>query len=163
MRKTEILYAGFAVLVALVLALPEPGRTDEGMGEFKVDLSDIGKFKPTSSPPADRHGSGSLMSGVYATNDIMALIASTGEGNDLLGHFQMGEVELPEIIYEIRLTEAERKMLSGATIKKEDRVALFIKNKDFRNNRPHIILFKSGWPLFASACITASLRLAQSV
>jgi len=137
-------------------AVAEPSALDQ------LDVSGAGL--PSVPEPAggaapsraENYNAGSLASAAFGADDIMALLASTGEGGDLLGHFQRGETDLPELVHYNRLKGADKETARGAGLsREEDRVAFLIKDENFKNNRPHIVLYKSDWPLFATTCIVA--------
>ena len=134
----------------------------EEKGDAGTEMPDIPQPAPAragneaSVRKPEKGGPGHPLSTAYSVDDILRLIASTGEGSSLLGRFQAGEAELPEIVHRSRLTGADAEAARGAAIThEENRVALFIKGKGFRDNRPHIIFYKADWPLFAAACVTA--------
>lgn len=160
-----VLTAVFAASAAHRRVCPPPADLRDAVAEpsalDQLDLSGAGM--PAAPEPAgvaspsraEDHSSADPASAVFGTDDIMTLLASTGEGGDLLGHFR-GEAELPELVYHSRLNAADKETARGAGLSREkDRVAFLIKDESFRNNRSHIVLYKSGWPLFATTCIVA--------
>lgn len=160
-----VLAAALAVAAAHRHAdLPPADLRDAVAGTSALDQLDVtGEGMPSVPEPAggavpsraENHNAGSLASAAFGTDDIMALLASTGEGGDLLGHFR-GGADLPELVHYSRLKGADKEAARGAGLsREEDRVAFLIKDENFRNNRPHIVLYKSGWPLFATTCIVA--------
>lgn len=97
-----------------------------------------------------------LFTEAFSKEDILGLIGSTREGAELLGHFKRGEAELPEFIFASQLTPADKEATrSAAIMHPENLIALFIKKRDFRNNRAHIVFYKQGWPLFAVSCVVS--------
>ncbi|MDP2866396.1 MAG: hypothetical protein Q8O90_09150, partial [Elusimicrobiota bacterium] len=109
----------------------------EALGGLGTGMQDIPE--PTAAR-TDSASPGSLLSKAYSTGDIVGLIAATGAGTELLGHFQRGEAELPKLVHNSQLAAADRETARDAVfMHEENRVALFIKNEKFSNNRPHII------------------------
>jgi hypothetical protein len=103
-----------------------------------------------------RKDPGLLLTEAYSKEDIIDLIGSTSVGSELLGGFRAGRAELPEFAHRAQLSAQDQEFTRNAVLThQENMIALFIKSPNFRGNRAHIVFYKTDWPLFGAACVTA--------
>jgi hypothetical protein len=97
-----------------------------------------------------------LLMDSFSKEDILGLLGSSAVGRELLGSFKAGKVEMPEFVHRKELSGPDQEFTRNATfIHPENMIAMFIKSPDFRGNRPHIVFYKTNWPLFGAACVAA--------
>ena len=166
-----------ALLLTALFAAVTPGRRYAPPADLRDAVSDgsaldqLG-FSPTDAsaapkPQAERitksysaeargKDPGLLLNESFSKEDILHLIGSTAGGRELLGAFRSGRAEMPMFVHRGDLNGADAEFTRKAVfIHQENMIALFIKSPDFRGNRPHIVFYKTDWPLFGAACVTA--------
>lgn len=167
------LYTGLAAFSGAILAAallrPVPHAPPADLRDAVAESSAAGQLgadKPAAAPvpraavpmrPADwKRDPRVLLDEDYSDEDILALLASTAQGGELLAGLRTARGGPPAFAQHARLSAQEKEFARRALFTdQENLVAMFVNSPKFRGGRPHIIFYRTDWPLFAAACVAA--------